>query len=193
MNDFLENDVDVFNEEYKELNLTEVTMQNKTFGHITILESSFLECTFDNVVFNHVVFSHVDLSNVNFTNCGLHHCQFIDCKMVGLSFVDSVLKSTTLQNIVGKYMGISYSKMEDCSILDSDLTEARIFDVKHTKFILENVNLKGTEFNMVSLSGVDLSTCNLENILMDAKYLRGAILGFNQMVELAPILGIKLK
>lgn len=193
MNDFLENDVDVFNEEYKELNLTEVTMQNKTFGHITILESSFLECTFDNVVFNHVVFSHVDLSNVNFTNCGLHHCQFIDCKMVGLSFVDSVLKSTTLQNIVGKYMGISYSKMEDCSILDSDLTEARILDVKRTKFILENVNLKGTEFNMVSLSGVDLSTCNLENILMDAKYLRGAILGFNQMVELAPILGIKLK
>ena len=57
----------------------------------------------------------------------------------------------------------------------------------------DNVNLKSAEFNLVSLNGIDLSNSNIENILIDYKGLKGAILSYNQMVELASIFGIKLK
>lgn len=193
MNDFLEEDVDILNQEHKDLNFEEVTIKNKTLGNIKIFESSFLSITFDNVIFNHVSFSHVDLSNVNFTNCGFHNCQFIDCKMVGTNFVDSSLKSCLLENVLGRYLGISYGKLNDFIIKESDLLEARFMDFIPNKLVFENVNLKGAEFNKVSLYHIDLSTCCIENILIDSKYLRGVILNYSQMIDLAPILGIQLK
>ncbi len=193
MSDFFNEEVDVYNQAYQNVEVKGAIFRNKTLGNITVSSSSFFDCTFDTVVFNHVVFTKVDLSNVNFTNCGLHHCRFVDCKMVGTSFVDSVLKFCSLKNILGRYWGMSYCKLQEFSIVESDLLEGRFMDINHHKLSLESVNLKGVEFNSMPLNGVDLSTCNIEDVLMDVKYLKGAVLSYSQMVDLAPILGIKLK
>lgn len=193
MNDFVENDIDIENQEYKDLHLTNEFIKNKTFGSCNISGSYFFDVTFDNVIFNYTVFSHVDLSNVSFINCGFHHCQFIDCKMMGTNFVDDTIKTCKLDKVIGKYMAISSSKINDFSIIESDLTETRFIDVLHKKWFLQDVNLKGAEFNRISFARVDLSTCNIENILIDSKYLKGVTVSYDQILELAPILGIKLK
>lgn len=193
MNEFLEDTTDVYEKKYKDLKLLETTIKNKTFGNVQISSSSFFSISFDNVIFNQVVFTHVDFSNSNFTNCGLHYCQFVDCKMIGTSFSESTLKFCKFHNISGRYMSICSCKIHDLSITESDLLEARFLESFPNKFVFENVNLKNAEFNMFSLKNVDLSTCNIENFLIDPKYLRGVTLNYSQMVDLAPILGILLK
>lgn len=193
MNDFLKESVDIHDQSYQNINLQEIVIKNKTYGHVQISASSFFSLTFDNVIFNHVVFTHVDFSNSNFTNCGIHNCQFIDCKMTGTAFAESTIKYCKFQNVLGRYFNINNCKILQLSIYESDLSEARFIDCSHQKLVFENVNLTKAEFNHFSMKEINLTSCIIENILIDPKYLRGSILNYSQMIELAPILGIILK
>ena len=61
MSDFFNEEVDVYNQAYQNVEVKGAIFRNKTLGNITVSSSSFFDCTFDTVVFNHVVFTKVDL------------------------------------------------------------------------------------------------------------------------------------
>lgn len=193
MNDLFTNEEDYYDKEFKSIQENNKEFVNHSLSSIQIQQSSLLNCKFDNVIFNNVTFEKVDLSNTSFDNCGLHNCKFIDCKMVGVIINNCTIKNTTFETIIGRYMGISYTRLTDVVIKDSDLFEARFMDLKLIRFSLENVHLGKAEFNMVSLANIDLSTCNIENFLIDPKCLKGTILNYSQIINLVPLLGIKIK
>lgn len=193
MNDLLGEEIDVYNQEFEKIEIKDQEINNKSLGNVSFKASILINTKFENVVFNNVKFINTDLSNTTFTNCGLHNCHFIDCKLIGTSFNDSTIKNTNYTNIIGKYLGFSYCRITDVNMKESNLTEARFLELTLNRFTVEETNLTKTEWNMVSLYGMDLSTCEIENILIDPKYVKGATLSYEQIIHLAPLLGIKIK
>lgn len=113
--------------------------------------------------------------------------------MVGTSFADSTLKSLKFEEVMGSYMGISYCKMFDVQFLNCVLNESRFMDMKFQKVQFLDTDLTKSEFNMVSFNKMDLSSCKLDDILIDPKYLFGSTLSYEQLLIVANLLSIRIK
>lgn len=193
MNNLLTPEFDINNEKIEQIEIQNEEIINKSISNIKFNKVNFLDCKFDSIVFNNVTFQKCNLSNTIFLKCGLHSCKFIECKMIGSSFTDSIIKQTIFKEIAGRYIGFSYCQIHKVEIQNSDFTESRFIDLKTKEVTFLNDNLTSSEFNAVSLHGIDLSTCKIENILIDPKNLKGCILEYNQLINLAPLLGIHIK
>lgn len=62
---------------------------------------------------------------------------------------------------------------------------------KNTCF--DKCNLSFAEIYKSSLNGIDLSNCDINDINIDAKSIKGAIVDLNGAIELSKLLGIKVK
>lgn len=94
---------------------------------------------------------------------------------------------------MAKYANFSLSKFKDVKISKSNLESATLENVKfkNIKFYEDNlmlVNLFNTDLN-----NIDFTNSNIEGITLNLKDRRGAIVNEMQAIELAKILGIRVK
>lgn len=81
------------------------------------------------------------------------------------------------------------------NIRDSFFNYGFLSEMKMKKIKLDNVNFSNTDFFKTPLKGIDFSSCIIENIRVSDNYseLRGMQLSITQTMDIALIIGIKIK
>jgi uncharacterized protein YjbI with pentapeptide repeats len=149
--------------------------EDKIFTKVKAAEVFYGSSTFENCKFVSCDFSYADLTNILFTDCrfedcnlslaivantGLQNIMFKHCKLSGVNFTKSRdflfethFESCTLDNAVFFRKKNKKASFKDCSLVETDFTEADLTDAR-----FDNCNLNRAFFSSTILKNTDLST-----------------------------------
>jgi len=155
--------------------MTREIIEDKTFSKITAEIIAGRRCTFENCKFLNCDFSYADFSNIIFVECYFEGCNlslvklsgtgfqniwFKECKLSGADFSKALdflfeahFNNCILDNAIfykKKNKGASFT---DCSMIETDFTEADFSDVKFS-----NCNLNRAFFDRTTLKNADFRT-----------------------------------
>ncbi|HEX3383845.1 MAG TPA: pentapeptide repeat-containing protein [Mucilaginibacter sp.] len=149
--------------------------EDQTFNKISAADPVFISRQFEyckfvscdlsgadlsNILFIECVFEDCNLSLANMSGTGLQHIRFKSCKLSGLNFSRSLdflmemhFDSCILDNAIFYQKKNKKAVFKDCSMIETDLTEADLSDCK-----FENCNLHRATFDQTILKNADLNT-----------------------------------
>ena len=185
-------------------------VQNTSFSALELADVSANGTGFEGVVFRGCTFENVDLSNCTFTDVLFSGCRFVRCDMgrswlnrcdfrscsaPGLSLAKARLTSVLLEDCQLGYCDLSDATVERLRAHETSLVEASVYSTKLRRTELDRCDLTRATVFRTSLSGIDLSSCELAGIRVssDLRELRGAVVSSEQAVQLAGLLGVKVK
>src|ERR1700744_3779847 len=132
----------------------------QTFENCRFSACDFNGANFTGKLFIDCVFQDCNLSLMNVNDTGLQNTRFKNCKLSGVNFtktrdflLEMHFEGCILDNAVFYKKKNKKSIFKDCSMIETDLTEA---DLTEAKF--ENCNLNRAFFERTVLRGADLST-----------------------------------
>lgn len=172
------------------------------YGEFSLLElsgsrvegSSFAGCDFSRAQFSDVVFAGCDFSNGDFSEANFTRCTFSSCKFTGASFSEAVFYRVEAADSTFSYASFSQSKLEDMASRTSDFSHADVTEARLKRVAFDDVRFTGTNFFRTSLSGVDLTTCQLADIVLSDQMgeLRGCKMDLYQAAGIAQRLGVEI-
>ncbi|HZY37259.1 MAG TPA: pentapeptide repeat-containing protein [Mucilaginibacter sp.] len=151
-----------------------MTEEEKNFSKIRLEEIAaiesfencrFLNCDFSNANFADKLFidcrfEDCNLSLINLVNTGLQNIRFKHCKLSGANFtrcsdflLEMDFESCILDNAIFYKKKNKKGIFKDCSLIETDFTEADLTDAK-----FDNCNLNRAFFHRTILENADLST-----------------------------------
>jgi fluoroquinolone resistance protein len=134
--------------------------RNRTFENCRFLSCDFSYADFSNIVFVECHFEGCNLSLVKWQGAGLQNLQFKDCKLSGADFSKALdflfevhFNNCILDNAIFYKKKNKAAKFTDCSMLETDFTEADFSDVN-----FDNCNLTRAFFDRTILKNADFRT-----------------------------------
>jgi len=135
-------------------------VQSHTFEYCKFTNCDFSYADFSNKIFIECLFEDCNLSLANVSNAGLQNISFKHCKLSGVNFTKTkdFLFEVNFENCILDN-AIFYKKknkkaiFKDCSMVETDFTEADLSDCK-----FDNCNLNRAFFDRTVLKNADLST-----------------------------------
>lgn len=185
-------------------------VQNTSFSALELADVAANGTSFEGVVFRGCSFEGVDLSNCTFTDvlfsgcrfvrCDLgrswlNRCDFRSCSAPGLGLAKGRLTGVLLEDCQLGYCDLSDATVERLRAHETSLVEASVYSTRLRRVELDRCDLTRATVFKTSLSGIDLSSCELAGIRVssDLRELRGAVISPEQAVQLAGLLGVKVK
>lgn len=178
--------------------IQDCTWQQHTAEHLLIKQVAFKNVVFQDVGWPYanltdVVFEQCDLSNVDFQQCLLERVRFSNCKMVGSNLSEASLKHVVMEHCHAAYAVLRYAHCKQVHFNHSAYTEADFYaavlqDVCFTKCNIDKAQLSG-----IALKGIDLSTCQFNQLGVTVEDLRGCIIAPEQAMALANVFGVVIK
>lgn len=160
-------------------------------------------CKFNGVVFDEVSIKFGNFEDVEFINCDLSNVSFMDssffrvkfenCKLFGTNFVDSDFDNVIIKDCMCNLINIAGLKIQNTKIINSNFRESRIMSCTLKNMIIEDVNFNYSEIINSMLKDIDLSSSNIDGIKTDLNSIKGAIINFQQSIDLIGLLGVKIK
>lgn len=150
-------------------------------NNITYEQCRFVSCDFagsylDGLVFDGCLFEDCNFALTSVGNAGLQNVTFKRCKLSGVNFgkardflFEAHFEGCILDNAIFYRKKNRKARFTDCSMIETDLTEADLTDVK---FI--NCNLHRAFFGQTILKGADLRTSYNFNIDPDENVIKKA-------------------
>jgi uncharacterized protein YjbI with pentapeptide repeats len=138
------------------------------------------------------VFTDCDRSGVSFRDAGLRNVRFVRCKLVGARFQEALLQQVDFTDCTGTYVSFQGARLKSCALTGGTFAEAAFSDTKLQKFRCAT-DFTRAEFSKTPLSGVDFTACDLSGARYSLDCLRGAVVTSQQAVELAALLGVKVR
>lgn len=144
---------------------TRISANDPVFSSRQFENCKFVNCDLANanlggILFIDCVFEDCNLSLANVCGTGLQHIRFKHCKLSGLNFSRSLdflmemhFDNCILDNAVFFKKKNKKAIFKDCSMIETDLTEADLTDCK-----FDNCNLQRAFFDQTILKNADLST-----------------------------------
>ncbi len=158
-------------------------MERVTMNKNEFKRSEFFDCTFENC----------DFSNNSFINSTFIRCQFINCRFTGSHFIDSFLKHIAFKDCIGNLLDMAECKLEFVEFSNMNLLESNFYTNKMKQVFFNEVNLEKSTFYETSLKNVDLRTCDIYDLKIDDKSIRGSIISSFQAPHVCYLLGIIVK
>jgi len=131
-----------------------------TFENCRFLNCDFSNANFANKLFSDCFFEDCNLSVMNLANTGLQNIRFTHCKLSGANFtrcndflLEMHFENCILDNAIFFKKKNKKGIFKDCSMIETDFTEADLTDAK-----FENCNLHRAFFDRTILKNADLST-----------------------------------
>lgn len=155
--------------------------KNINFSNSLIKDIYFIDCIFDTC----------NLSNIDINNKALLRCEFINCTLVGSSIIDSSVKDISFKECNMEYSNYSF-KCDRCLFENCNMKNIRLFESTFKNTYFDKCNLSYAEIYKSNLNDIDLSNCYINNINVDTKSIKGAIVDLNGAIELTKLLGIKI-
>ena len=188
-------DAHVTNTAFSGLELSGVSANGTVFENVI-----FRGCTFDGVSLANCTFTDVLFSGCRFIRCDmgkswLNRCDFRSCSAPGLTFLKGRLTGVTMADCQIAYCDFSEATVEHLAAVETNLMEANVYSTRLRHVALDRCDLTRATVFRASLSGMDLSTCEIAGIRVssDLHELRGAVISPDQAAELMGLLGIKIK
>lgn len=176
------------NEMIMNLNQHNIEYKNCIFENTSMIESSI-----ENSFFVDVIFKNCDLSNSVFRSCLFRRVHFMNCKLMGSDFSDSLFDDVFLQDCLCSFINLSYMKNKAVSFQGCDLRNGSIIEVNQKKTTYKECCFYQCEVLHSSFYNIDLSTCDLQQIITTPHDIKGAIINEYQSSSLIHLLDIKVK
>lgn len=155
----------------------------------------FMGCCFVRASFVDVVFSGCDFSNCDFSEVNFTRCTFSSCKFMGADFTEAVFCRVELRDSMASYAAFTKAKLGDLVVRACDFSQAHVVEVRLARVVFDDVRFVGTSFFRTSLAGVDVTTCQLADIVLsdEMSELRGCAMDIYQAAGIAQRLGVEIK
>lgn len=155
----------------------------------------FSGCCFARASFADVAFSGCDFSNCDFSEVNFTRCTFSSCKFTGADFTEAVFYRAELRDSMVSYAAFTKAKLGDVDVRACDFSQAHVAEVRLVRVAFDDVRFVGTSFFRTSLAGVDVTTCQLADIVLsdEMNELRGCVMDLYQAAGIAQRLGVEIK
>jgi len=184
-------------EEIVNLQVKGQTFEGESFGGLYIRDTVFsdcrlLGCDVTRSSFIRVAFERCDLSNSDLSDSYFDGCRISDSKLVGTNLGSGTAKRLSVTNSNMSYTNWTGSKLLNLTAQDCDFQRAVFSECTLKSTTLKHDRFIGVDFFKTALKGVDLSACEIENLLVsdDHSELRGAIVNAFQAADFARLLGL---
>ena len=149
-------------------------------------------CDFSRASFADVAFSGCDFSNSDFSEANITRCTFASCKVTGANFTEAVLRRVEARDSTLAYASLAKAKLEDVSVRATDFSHADVSEARLKRAAFDDVRFVGTSFFRTSLSGIDLTACQLADIVLSDGMgeLHGCRMDLYQAAGIAQRLGV---
>lgn len=127
---------------------------------------SYRDGDFSKAIFVDVAFSGCDFSNCDFSESNFMRCTFASCKFTGADFREASLRLVDMRDSTCSYTSFAKARLEDVSVAASDFSHADIVEARLKGVLFDDVRFVGTSFFRTGLLGVDLTTCQLGDIVL---------------------------
>lgn len=157
----------------------------------------FNQCTFESVDFTKIhaldiVFKGCDLSNCVFNDASINRVQFLDCRMIGATFSDLKLKHVQFSNCQLKMSQFLNCNLDHVLFNDNQMAETYISFSKQKSIEIVRCSLDSLEVVETSLNNVDLSTNEIEQLIIQPTDLKGATVSEFQAYDILPLFGVSV-
>lgn len=181
-------------QEFKNIMITDDIFSKLDFENTSFYKCKFMNCQFENTYFYKCQFINCDISNCFFTKTFFKECYIEECKAIGTEFPEAIIRNCHIKNSIFRYANLGLSKIDDTKIEASDFTEASMNEIVFKKIKLDTVILINVDFFKTKLKSIDLSSCDIEGILISDTFneLKGAKINAEQAANLISLLGIQV-
>lgn len=162
--------------------------KNCLFESINLQES-----TFENSYFIDVIFKNCDLSNTQLTSTLFRRVHFINCKLMGTDFSDSIFDDVYIKDTHCGFINFSYMKNKTVNFENCDFSHGSFIEVTLKKTSFKQCHFFQCEVLHSSFYKIDLTSCELDNIIITPEDIKGAIITEYQAPSLIHLLGVKIK
>lgn len=166
---------------------------SKEFKNCLFESVSFQDVSFEDSYFIDVIFKDCDLSNIKFLATLFRRVQFINCKLLGTDFSESLFDQVLFKDCQCGFANFAFMKNKETHFINCDLHNASIIETNLNKTKFNECSLIQCEIQHSPLYNIDLSTCNLTNIITTPQDIQGAIIDSFQASSLIHLLRVKIK
>lgn len=131
-----------------------------------------------------------DLSGADLTEARMVRVRLEDCRLEGVQLGEAFLLDTTFQGCRMDYAQLSRGRMKRVLFSRCNLAGAALQQMRHTGWRLEECDLRRAELFGTPLEGLDLTTDQLEGIVVRIQDLAGARVTALQAAGLAKLMGL---
>jgi uncharacterized protein YjbI with pentapeptide repeats len=173
-------------------------IENQDADHV-----AFKQVVFKNVTFKAGAFRGIDLTDVRFENCDLSNVdlseaamqrvEFINCKLVGTNISEATLRNVLFEDCNGRYSIFCFSDYKQVNFSRTLLSNADFHESFFLKVGFFNCTLHQTRMSGTKLKGIDLSSCELEDLDVTVPDLKGCIVAPAQVLGFANILELVVR
>lgn len=182
------------------IHLRDVTVSHQTipgvdFNGMVLENCKLLYCNLEKCSFVDVVFQNCDFSNSQLCDCYFSRCRFVNCKWMGADMYNGSLRQVLAENCNFSYVNLDNAGLNHVSVAGSDFSHANMSNCRLKEFAVHDSRFAGVNFFGTPLAGLDFSKSDISGIVTSDSHseLRGALVSATQAVELARLLGIKVK
>ena len=98
-----------------------------------------------------------------------------------------------IKETIMQYGNFTEANFKNVIIEDSNISSGSLSEVKFKNVNFKNADFSNSQFFRTKLTGIDFSGSNISGIVVGIEDLKGAIVNELQALELANLLGIKIK
>lgn len=159
------------------------------------------KCHFINVNLNNSELNVQVINDTIFENCNLVNLLipslkrviFKNCNLMGCQFMDTILSDVQVIDSKCDYINIANVHIKNMIFENSSLKAGRIYDCKLSNVSFNKGDLRKIEIYRTNFKGIDLSSCNVENINADLDSLKGLVIDASQALDIARLTGVIFK
>ncbi len=162
------------------------------FSLVTFEKCRFVACDFSHASFINVTMYGCDFSNCCFKDSYWKECAIQHCKADGADFENATLRQTGINETPCRYINLTHALLDHCFMSVCDLRECAFSEVKLRQSKFVDVDFRQSNFFKTPLKGCDLSSCNVDGILLSDTFveLKGARISAEQAPYIASLLGV---
>lgn len=167
-----------------------VTLEKIEINQCYFQDGIYAESSWKQVSFVDCIFENCDLSNSDFSDSNFVRVQFKNCKLTGCNFSNTTFYHVSMQECIAPYANFAMAVWKTVEVNHCNFQSSSMQEMKLENIVLENTNLTLVQFFHTRLSGLNLTTCQIEGIVVEIADLKGAIVTEYQAMLLSKLLGI---
>ena len=150
---------------------------------------------FDKASFVDVRFCDCDLTECSFSDAYFSRCEFISCKWVGGNLTGATLRQSRAERCSFQYANFDGASIGGTALNECDFTGAVLANAALQDLLQRDNRWIGTNFFHTPLKGMDFSKDTVDGWMLSEGLgeLKGAVFSPYQAVDLALLLGIRIK
>lgn len=164
-----------------------------TFEQVKFQNVRFTDEELPQLNLTDAIVENCDFSNADLSNAVIHRTVFKDCKLTGVNFSDATLRNVVFENCHANYVSLGFSDLKQVKFLETILKQGDFLEMKQTKLQFQQCDINAANFTGTEMTGIDLTTCHFDELIVSPELLRGCIITSDQAAAFVSAFGMVIK